>query len=99
MGWFGRKSDKVTISRKEWDDLNADVRGLKRLAELEARETQAQNERFASAIDQLERRIALVGDAGGNNVSALSQRIARVGERVGVLELASGMIKVEGTVG
>lgn len=60
---FGSKSrDRVVIvSRDEWEAICVDVRGLKRLADLEAQERKEQNARFAGAIDTLETRISELG--------------------------------------
>lgn len=110
MGWFdlfeSKREESATIRQKDWEDMQADVRGLKRLAELEERERRAQNERFAAAIDELEKRVNDLGGAIGmasetqtQNTSALSGRINRLGARLSALEANAGMLEVEGVVG
>jgi len=106
LWWREKDRDSLVVPRKDWEDLQADVRGLKRLAELEERSRQAQNERFAAAIDELEKRILALGHGGdlataaaARSTEALAQRIARVSERVALLEMgAASAIPVEGVV-
>lgn len=98
MFGIGKKSsDRVVIvSRDEWEDLRADLRGLKRLAALEADERTAQNARFAQAIDTLDARsqelqtlIATTQDVLTRNAIEFSSRIDRIAASVG--ELQQGM--------
>lgn len=86
MHLFGKKEDRVVIvSRAEWEDWKADVRGLKRLADLESQARAEQNKRFADAIDTLEKRVADVSamlaafaDASGRNATEFSGRLDRL---------------------
>jgi hypothetical protein len=96
MFGFGKRSDNVVIvSREEWENLNADVRGLKRLADLEGRDRSEQNTRFAQAIDTLDARtkelqtlIATTQDVLTRNAVEFSNRIDRVAAAVGELKAA-----------
>lgn len=82
---FGKRSDRVVIvSRDEWEDLKVEVRGLKRLADLETQERIEQNKRFAQAIDTLDERgqelqtmVAMTQDVVTRNAIEVSNRLDR----------------------
>lgn len=94
---FGKRQDSVVIvSRQEWDDMRADVRGLKRLAELEERNRTETDTKLAQAIDTLEARLgevntllSSVAEISGRNATEFSNRLDRVAASVGKLREAA----------
>lgn len=69
---------------KEFEDLLADVRGLKRLAGLEERDRGEADQRLAGAIDALEGRVNALASASMANMRELSARIDRLAALVPV---------------
>lgn len=89
---FGlKREDRVVIvSREEWDLAKVEIRGLKRLADLEAQERKEQNARFAGAIDTLEARI--------NEIGALLATVAASQERA-TTEFVNRLQRAETAIG
>lgn len=90
---FGRREDRVVIvSRDEWEDMKADVRGLKRVAGLEEAERKQIDENLGKAIDELDRRtqdlqhlMGAVSDIAKRNAIEFSERLDRMSNAISTL--------------
>lgn len=91
---FQKKSNFIAIEREVFEDLQADVRGLKKLAGLTEDTAKAQARAFAVTIDTLEARVAelaslvaSVAELAASNGSELSERLNRTAAAVGALQM------------